>query len=125
MAYSLGLSAAACALTLQIAQLATAFVSMMLVPQSCLVLQAIGANTVTGASADTASDPADAKYAPILQAMQNEAFSFDLSAGASTGSAAGDQYSLAGVHQAPAGSQGFLNYQAQVRLSCHLTFSMV
>ncbi len=96
---------------------------MLLMRQSFLVLQATGANTVTGASADTASDPADASYAPSLPAMQNEAFSFDLASGSGFGSAASDQYSLAG-QQDSAGSQGFLNYQAQVRLSCHPTHSM-
>ncbi len=89
------------------------------------MLQVTGAKTVTGASADTAPAPDDVSHAPSLQAMQNEAFSFDRSNGAGTGSAAGDQYSLAGVHQAPAGSQAFpVNYQAQVRLSCQPTHSM-
>ncbi len=88
------------------------------------MLQATGANTVTGASVATAPAPADASHAPSLQAMQNEAFSFDLSSGAGTGSASGDQYSLAG-EQDSAGSQAFpVNYQAQVRLSCQPTHSM-
>ncbi len=83
-------------------------------------MQATGANTITGPSADTAAAPPDTSYAPSLQALQSEAFSFDLSSGAgtgfNTGSAAGDQYSLAG-EQDSAGSQAFpVNYQAQVRL---------
>ena len=89
------------------------------------MLQVTGANTVTGASADTAPAPDDVSHAPSLQAMQNEAFSFDVSNGAGTGSAAGDQYSLAGA-QDSAGSQAFhVNYQAQVRLISQPSHSML
>ena len=87
-------------------------------PQSSLMLQVAGANTVTGpgAPADTAPAPADAGHAPSLQAMQSEAFSFNLSSGAGYGSAAGGQYSLAGEPDST-GSQPFpVSYQAQVRL---------
>lgn len=93
-------------------------------PQSSLILQLAGADTVTGPSADPATAPADAGHAPSLQAMQNEAFSFDLSSGAGTGGPAGDEYSLAGV-QDSAGSPAFsVNYQAQVRLPTNLQHGM-